>query len=147
MLTPLLATKFYTLRPTPNLVARPRLTQRLDEGLRQSYRLILVDGPDGIGKTRLALQAAAKHRPEFAQGVAFVPLAAVDSVEAIVPAIAGVLVFSFYGSTGLRVRLFNYLCDKQMLLVLDNVESEPGRGTAFTVLLPLQASEDGTDGK
>jgi two-component system NtrC family sensor kinase len=27
------------------------------------------------------------------------------------------------------------------------VTSEPGRGTAFTVLLLLEASEDGTDGK
>ena len=36
MLTSLLATKFYTLRPTSDLVARPRLTQRLDDGLRQT---------------------------------------------------------------------------------------------------------------
>jgi ATP/maltotriose-dependent transcriptional regulator MalT len=41
MHTTLLTTKFHTPRPTPNLVARPRLTQRLDQGL-QSHCLILV---------------------------------------------------------------------------------------------------------
>jgi LuxR family maltose regulon positive regulatory protein len=49
----LLTTKLSTPRPTPNLVPRPRLTQRLDEGLRQGHRLILVAAPAGYGKTTL----------------------------------------------------------------------------------------------
>ena len=53
MLTSLLATKFYTLHPTLHLVARPRLTQRLDDGLQQSHRLTLVVAPAGYGKTTL----------------------------------------------------------------------------------------------
>ncbi len=53
MLSTLLATKLYRPRPTSNLVARPRLIQRLDEGLRDGHRLFLVVAPAGYGKTTL----------------------------------------------------------------------------------------------
>ena len=45
MLSTLLATKLHRPRPTANLVARPRLTWRLDEGLRSGRRLFLVVPP------------------------------------------------------------------------------------------------------
>jgi len=47
----LLTTKLHRPRPTPNLVARPRLTRQLDEGLRSGHRLFLVVAPAGYGKT------------------------------------------------------------------------------------------------
>jgi LuxR family maltose regulon positive regulatory protein len=53
MLSTLLATKLHRPRPTANLVARPRLTQRLDGGLRNGHRLFLVVAPAGYGKTTL----------------------------------------------------------------------------------------------
>jgi ATP/maltotriose-dependent transcriptional regulator MalT len=43
----LLATKLHRPRPTSSLVARPRLTQHLDEGLRNGRRLFLVVPPPG----------------------------------------------------------------------------------------------------
>ena len=49
----LLATKLHRPRPTSNLVARPRLLQRLEEGLRNGHRLFLVVAPAGYGKTTL----------------------------------------------------------------------------------------------
>jgi len=52
MLSTLLATKLHRPRPTSNLVARPRLTQRLDEGLRDGHRLFLVVAPAGYGSLR-----------------------------------------------------------------------------------------------
>src|SRR3712207_5633490 len=51
-------------------------------------RLVTIVGPGGSGKTRLALTAAARAAPAFADGVAFVPLQPVDSAEALPPAIA-----------------------------------------------------------
>jgi len=45
MLSTLLATKLHRPRPTSNLVVRPRLTQRLDEGLRNGRRPFLVMPP------------------------------------------------------------------------------------------------------
>jgi LuxR family maltose regulon positive regulatory protein len=56
MLSTLLATKLHRPRPTPNLVARPRLTQRLDDGLRNGHRLFLVVAPAGYGKTTLVTE-------------------------------------------------------------------------------------------
>ncbi|MBN1978693.1 MAG: AAA family ATPase [Anaerolineae bacterium] len=53
MATPLLATKLYIPPPRPNLVLRPRLIERLDEGLRQGRKLTLVSAPAGFGKTTL----------------------------------------------------------------------------------------------
>src|SRR5881275_2443147 len=49
--TPILATKLYMPRLRPNVVSRPRLIERLNEGL---YRkLTLISAPAGFGKTTL----------------------------------------------------------------------------------------------
>jgi LuxR family maltose regulon positive regulatory protein len=53
MTTPLLTTKLYIPPPRPNLVERPRLVKRLDEGLSLGHRLTLVSAPAGFGKTTL----------------------------------------------------------------------------------------------
>jgi predicted ATPase len=98
-------------------------------------RCITLVAPGGMGKTRLAIQAAANHRNEFAQGVAFVQLTAIHSAESVIPAIADALGFSFYGPTNPRVQLANYLRDKQMLLVLDNVEQLINAAELFVELL------------
>lgn len=49
----LLETKLYRPHPPPSRLARPRLTERLDEGLRQGHPLLLVAAPAGYGKTTL----------------------------------------------------------------------------------------------
>ena len=85
-------------------------------------RCLSLVGPGGIGKTRLALEAAQRHRGEFSHGVAFIPLASVDAVEAVIPAVASAIHFFFYGQNDPKVQLLNYLRDKQMLLILDNLE-------------------------
>jgi LuxR family maltose regulon positive regulatory protein len=51
--SPLLTTKLYIPRPRPNMVPRPRLIGRLDEGLQLEHRLTLVSAPAGFGKTTL----------------------------------------------------------------------------------------------
>jgi predicted ATPase/DNA-binding SARP family transcriptional activator len=85
-------------------------------------RCISLVGPGGIGKTRLALQTVQQHRAGFAHGVAFIPLASVGSVEAAIPAIASAIHLYFFGPNDPKVQLLNHLCEKQMLLILDNVE-------------------------
>ena len=50
---PLLTTKLHAPRPRFNLVPRPHLIQRLDEGLHQGHRLTLVSAAAGFGKTTL----------------------------------------------------------------------------------------------
>ena len=51
MSTPLLATKLYTPPQRPNLVLRPRLVERLNDGL--GRKLTLISAPAGFGKTTL----------------------------------------------------------------------------------------------
>ena len=50
---PLLQTKLYIPPVRPKLVSRPRLIERLDEGLDLGHRLTLVSAPAGFGKTTL----------------------------------------------------------------------------------------------
>ncbi|MGD8997519.1 MAG: LuxR C-terminal-related transcriptional regulator [Anaerolineae bacterium] len=59
MTTPLLSTKLYVPRPRSNLLSRPRLIQRLEEGLRRGRRLTLISAPAGYGKTTLLSEWAA----------------------------------------------------------------------------------------
>jgi len=47
----ILATKLYVPPPQPSAVPRPRLIERLDEGLRR--KLTLISAPAGFGKTTL----------------------------------------------------------------------------------------------
>src|SRR6266480_2519604 len=51
MSTPILATKLYIPRPRPNVVSRPHLLERLNEGLHR--KLTLIAAPAGFGKTTL----------------------------------------------------------------------------------------------
>ncbi len=50
-MTPILATKLYIPRPRPHVVSRPRLLERLNEGLHR--KLTLIAAPAGFGKTTL----------------------------------------------------------------------------------------------
>ncbi|MEZ4663273.1 MAG: BTAD domain-containing putative transcriptional regulator, partial [Caldilineaceae bacterium] len=89
-------------------------------------RMVTLLGPGGIGKTRLAHQIAIDlcHAPEahFARGVYFVPLAAVESADLLVTAIANALELPFSGPKAPQAQLLQYLREQHFLLVLDNFE-------------------------
>jgi LuxR family maltose regulon positive regulatory protein len=57
--TPLLTTKLYIPPPRPNLIPRPRLVERLDEGVRSGHKLTLISASAGSGKTTLLSEWAA----------------------------------------------------------------------------------------
>lgn len=59
---PLLAAKLYIPPPRTSLVSRPRLIQRLDEGMRLGHRLSLVSSSAGTGKTTLLSEWVAHIR-------------------------------------------------------------------------------------
>ncbi|MFN8446092.1 MAG: tetratricopeptide repeat protein [Caldilineaceae bacterium] len=115
--------------PPTSMLGREGELQGLGRLLAQpNCRLLTVVGQGGMGKTRLALALAqqvtegAMNKLSFSDGVAFVPLAALTSAEYMVTAIASSLNFTFAGSTEVRRQLINLLREKQMLLVLDNLE-------------------------
>ena len=85
-------------------------------------RLVSILGVGGMGKTRLALEAGAAQLENYQHGVFFVPLAPLQSVESIVPTMAGNIGFSFYEGGEPRQQLLDYLRHKHMLLILDNFE-------------------------
>ncbi len=87
-----------------------------------AIRLITVLGPGGIGKTRLALQAAQMQLRSFVDGVYFVPLAPLSSSDFLVSTIADAFDTPFYGGTAPRRQLIEHLRGKARLLVLDNFE-------------------------
>ena len=85
-------------------------------------RLVSLTGAGGMGKTRLALQAATELDEQFADGCRFVPLSALDSPEALIATIARGLGIKEDRDRTLEQALLHWLSDKDILLVLDNFE-------------------------
>lgn len=94
-------------------------------------RLISLIGPGGIGKSRLSIQAAQENLQNFQNGVCFVSLAAVQSPEYLVPTIADALNLPFYNREDTKKQLFDYLHEKELLLVMDNLEHISSSGAAL----------------
>ena len=87
-------------------------------------RLVTVLAWAGMGKTRLALEAAARQLDRYPDGVYFVSLAPLRSAEAIVPAVAQALGFTFYGAAvAPRQQLLDYLRQKSILLLLTTMST------------------------
>lgn len=87
-----------------------------------SYRLHVIVGPGGMGKSRLALHVAALQLDYFVDGVFFTPLAETPIVDDVLPAIARSLILPIHDELPLRQQLVAHLAERHLLLVLDNVE-------------------------
>jgi len=85
-------------------------------------RLLTLTGPGGVGKTRLALETVSDLGYEFADGVHFVPLAALRDPNLVADAIAQALGLKEQGSQPALENLKAYLRGKEILILLDNFE-------------------------
>ncbi len=85
-------------------------------------RLLTLTGPGGIGKTRLALAAAAEISADFRDGVAFVPLAPIRDPRMVASAITQALGVGEVESRPAVEGIRAFLQASELLLVLDNFE-------------------------
>ncbi|MDT7788544.1 MAG: hypothetical protein QOF58_6963 [Pseudonocardiales bacterium] len=89
-------------------------------------RLVTLTGVGGVGKTRLALKAAAETSRAFRDGVWFVELSGVTDPELVVHTVLEQLGVHDDTVRQHRTVLVEHLRDRQMLMVLDNCEHVVG---------------------
>ncbi len=100
-------------------------------------RWLTITGPGGVGKSRLALQAAREWTYDFLHGVHVVSLAAVDSPATFASTLNAALNVPLSGPEPPLLQLLNYLRQKELLLLLDDAETLLAPALAETAdLLP-----------
>jgi predicted ATPase/DNA-binding SARP family transcriptional activator len=103
----------------------------------RSSRLVTLIGPGGVGKTRLAVEAAAALREEHPDGAWLVELAGVAEPGGVAPAVAaalgaGVAVLPGAQPAGSATDLIvRYLAGRSLVVVLDNCEHFIGEAAAL----------------
>lgn len=119
-----------------SLVGRERELEQL-KGLlaRRDARLLVLTGAGGSGKTRLALEAARRAAPAFANGATLVELARLRDPSLVVPTIAQALELHDVPGQEPLETLVDGLRTRELLLVVDNVEHVRTAATALVELL------------
>lgn len=104
-------------------IGRSEELARIDSWLqRPNSRLLTIVGLGGMGKSRLAHEAAWAQIGQFADGVWLVSLVKCMSVNEMVAAVAEAIGLIFSGQAEPEKQLLSHLQSREMLLVLDNLE-------------------------
>ena len=114
---------------------KSELAQVIDRLQNSSCRLLTLVGPGGVGKTRLALEAAAYLVDDFQHGLFYVRLGLIRDPHLVIAAMARVLRLAQAGTEPLFETLKNYLRDREILLILDNFEQVIDAAADLTELL------------
>jgi len=127
------------VRPATRFIGRADELHAIEERLlREGCRLLSVVGIGGVGKTRLALEAATLLAHSYVDGVCFVPLADIDTSAGVVAAVLRRLGLASFGSVDALTQLTHALHRRHLLLVLDNLEHllrDPEMCDVFRTLL------------
>src|SRR5688572_29087935 len=114
------------LQPTPLVGREKEVSEVCDLLGGEATRLLTLTGPGGIGKTRVALQAAADLLDDFPDGTFFVQLATLTDTELFLPAVAETLGVRESAEQPLDESFKDYLSERRLLLLLDNFEQVLG---------------------
>jgi predicted ATPase/class 3 adenylate cyclase len=110
------------LRPhTTSFVGRESELVEVDAALR-AHRLVTLTGVGGVGKTRLAVEVAARSAQRFPDGVWVIELASVSDPAAVPEAVAAVLGITQQPGISLADSVAQALEGRSRLLVFDNCE-------------------------
>ncbi|MGR6920791.1 ATP-binding protein [[Actinomadura] parvosata] len=104
-----------------SLVGRREELARIRRLCRE-FRMVTLTGVGGVGKTRLALRAAALMQPGYGDGAWLVPLSALDQGALLPYTIAEALPLADRTTRPMMEVLTEYLMDRHLLLVLDTCE-------------------------
>ncbi len=115
------STRGYLPASTSNLVGRERDLDGLSDCVARS-RMVTVVGAGGVGKTRLAVEAARAELGRRADGVWFVDLASVTDPERLDDTVLRAVGVIREAASPAREQLLNFLREREVLLVLDNCE-------------------------
>ncbi len=107
--------------PLSTFIGREGDIARIQQLFTES-RLLTLTGPPGVGKTRLAYEAARACMGECADGAASIELAPVENPGMVAYAIADGLGISDEPGQSINATLEEALHERQVLLVLDNCE-------------------------
>jgi len=110
-------------------------------GLLETYRLVTVTGPGGVGKTRLADAVARQVAARFADGAWLAELAPVRDPAQVAVAVAAALGVREQPAVSAAVAVERVLARRQLLVVLDNCEHVIGAAAELCAGL-LQACDD-----
>ena len=91
-------------------------------GLLRTARLVTVTGPGGVGKTRVALRAAAELAGEFPDGAWLVELSGLHDPELLPDTVASGLGLAGTENHSQLDAILDHLRDQQLLLILDTCE-------------------------
>lgn len=125
---PKLQDKLFTHLPASRfpLIGRATLVTTLQEWLHnEQARLYTLLGPPGVGKTRLALEIGWRSQTQFADGVCWVDLAAVEDPSTLLKIIRQQLKFPepVEPTEAAELEQLRYhLTNRHLLLILDNFE-------------------------
>jgi len=118
------------------MVGRRRERTAVSDVLRNpEVRLLVLTGPGGVGKTRLALSVVEGLRESFRDGVSFVDLSPISRSDLVLPAIAGSLGVRHSSNVPLMDAINATIRSRQMLLVVDNFEHVADAALLLTDLL------------